>query len=126
MRNVETHHNQKVDAPSGTAKLCSTPSSKPSPRQATTPSMAARACAEQHPRRSVHSLRRHVAGVTVSSLARTRSHAHHRATSRQIFVNGALQPRRSSSPANPASIRSTRSCLPNQVSTESTQRRDSK
>ena len=50
----------------------------------------------------------------------------HRATSRQIFVNGAWQPRRSSSPANPASIRSTRSCLSNQVSTESAQRRDSK
>ena len=50
----------------------------------------------------------------------------HRATSRQIFVNGAWQPRRNSSPASTASIRSTRSCLPNQVSTGSTQRRDSK
>ncbi len=50
----------------------------------------------------------------------------HRATSRQIFVNGALAAAQKSSPANPASIRSTRSCLPNRVSTESTQRRDSK
>ena len=50
---VETHHNQKVDAPSGTAKLLLDAASKPSPRQATTPSMAARACAEHAiPRRS--------------------------------------------------------------------------
>ena len=50
----------------------------------------------------------------------------HRATSRQTSSTAPWQPRRSSSPASLASIRSTRSCLPNQVSTGSTQRRDSK
>lgn len=50
---VETHHNQKADAPAAPRSCCSTPSSKPSPRQVTTPSMAARACAAHAtPRRS--------------------------------------------------------------------------
>ena len=48
----------------------------------------------------------------------------HRATSRQIFVNGALAAAQKLVAREPG-LRSTRSCLPNQVSTESTQRRDS-
>ena len=76
----------------------------------------------------MHSLRGGtVAGVTrLVSLARTEVTLTHRATSRRSLSTAPWQPRRSSSPANPASIRSTRSCLPNRVSTESTQRRDSK
>ena len=51
---VETHHNQRSTPPAALPSYCSTPSSKPSPRQATTPSMAARACAEHAiPRKSV-------------------------------------------------------------------------
>ena len=50
---VETHHNQKVDAPSAPPNCYSTPWSRPSPRLATTPSTVARACvARATPRRS--------------------------------------------------------------------------
>ena len=51
---VETHHNQKVDAPSGTAKVAARRRRRGRARgQATTPSTDARACAERAtPRRS--------------------------------------------------------------------------
>ena len=50
---VETHHNQKVDAPSGTAKLLLDAVVEAEPEAGYHPSMAARACAEHAiPRRS--------------------------------------------------------------------------
>lgn len=50
---VETHHNQRSTLPAAPPSCYSTPSSRPSPRQATSPSMAARACAARAtPRRS--------------------------------------------------------------------------
>ncbi len=51
---VETHHNQKVDAPAALQSCCSTPWSRPSLRLAIILSTVARACAARvTPRRSV-------------------------------------------------------------------------
>ena len=80
--------------PAAPPSCCSTPSSKPSPRQATTPSMAARHVRRARPQGDRHALaaRRHRRGVHEVSFFGQDEEVTltHRATSRQIFVNGAL------------------------------------
>lgn len=128
---VETHHNQKVDAPSGTAKLLLDAVVEAEPEAGYHPVYGREGmCGARDPKEiGMHSLRGGtVAGVhEVSFSARTRR-SRSRTAPRAVRSSSTApwQPRRSSSPASLASIRSTRSCLPNQVSTGSTQRRDSK
>ena len=89
---VETHHNQKVDAPSGTAKLLL---EAIDPDHAYTPVYGRQGnCGRRSPREiGVHALRGGTeAGThTVSFFGVDEVfEITHRATSRQIFVNGAL------------------------------------
>ena len=89
---VETHHNQKVDAPSGTAKLLL---EAIDPDHAYTPVYGRQGnCGKRSPREiGVHSLRGGTeAGThTVSFFGVDEVfEITHRAASRQIFVNGAL------------------------------------
>lgn len=89
---VEAHHNQKVDAPSGTAKLLI---DAIDPRQELIPVYGREGNCGKRPHNEigVHSLRGGtVAGEHTVSFFGTDEvlEITHRATSRQIFVNGAL------------------------------------
>lgn len=89
---VETHHNQKVDAPSGTAKLLL---EAVDPRHEMTPVYGRQGnCGKRRPDEiGIHALRGGTeAGThTVSFFGVDETlEFTHRATSRQIFVNGAL------------------------------------
>mgnify|MGYP000044821537 CR=1 FL=1 len=89
---VETHHNQKVDAPSGTAKLLL---EAIDPRHELTPVYGRQGNCGKRPQKEigVHALRGGTeAGTHTVSFFGTDEVLEftHRATSRQIFVNGAL------------------------------------
>jgi 4-hydroxy-tetrahydrodipicolinate reductase len=89
---TETHHNQKVDAPSGTAKLLV---EALDPRHELTPVYGREGCCGKRPEKEigVHSLRGGtVAGEHTVSFFGTDEvlEISHKAASRQIFVNGAL------------------------------------
>lgn len=92
---VETHHNQKVDAPSGTAKMLldAVVESEPEPGYHPVYGREGMCGARTQKEIGMHSLRGGtVAGVhTVSFFGQDEEVTlTHRATSRQIFVNGAL------------------------------------
>ena len=92
---VETHHNQKVDAPSGTANMLldAVIESEPEPGYQAVYGREGMCGARTKKEIGMHSLRGGtVAGVhTVSFFGEDEEVAlSHRATSRQIFVNGAL------------------------------------
>jgi len=84
---VETHHNQKVDAPSGTAKLLLDAVVEAEPEAGYRPVYGREGmCGARDPKEiGMHSLR----GGTVAGVDEEVTLTH-RATSRQIFVNGAL------------------------------------
>lgn len=105
---VETHHNQKVDAPSGTAKLLL---SAVNPEDAATWYMAAKACAASAPLEKSACMPcvavRLPAPTRCTSSAKTKEVAlTHRATSRRIFASGAVA-RRKSDEREPGSTAST-------------------
>ena len=92
---VETHHNQKVDAPSGTAKLLLDAVVEAEPEAGYHPVYGREGmCGARDPKEiGMHSLR----GGTVAGVHEVGFFGQdeevtltHRATSRQIFVNGAL------------------------------------
>ena len=92
---VETHHNQKVDAPSGTAKLLLDAIVEAEPEAGYHPVYGREGmCGARDPKEiGMHSLR----GGTVAGVHKVSFFGQdeevtltHRATSRQIFVNGAL------------------------------------
>ena len=92
---VETHHNQKVDAPSGTAKLLLDAIVEAEPEAGYYPVYGREGmCGARDPKEiGMHSLR----GGTVAGVHKVSFFGQdeevtltHRATSRQIFVNGAL------------------------------------
>ena len=92
---VETHHNQKVDAPSGTAKLLLDAIVEAEPEAGYHPVYGREGmCGARDPQEiGMHSLR----GGTVAGVHEVSFFGQdeeitltHRATSRQIFVNGAL------------------------------------
>lgn len=91
----ETHHNQKVDAPSGTAKMLldEVIAAEPEPGYHAQYGREG-ICGKRNPKEiGMHSLRGGtVAGVHTVSFFGTDEEVSltHRATSRQIFVNGAL------------------------------------
>lgn len=91
----ETHHNQKVDAPSGTAKMLldEVIAAEPEPGYHAQYGREGM-CGKRNPKEvGMHSLRGGtVAGVHTVSFFGTDEEVSltHRATSRQIFVNGAL------------------------------------
>lgn len=91
----ETHHNQKVDAPSGTAKMLldEVLAAEPEPGYHAQYGREG-ICGKRNPKEvGMHSLRGGtVAGVHTVSFFGTDEEVSltHRATSRQIFVNGAL------------------------------------
>lgn len=91
----ETHHNQKVDAPSGTAKMLldEVIAAEPEPGHHAQYGREG-ICGKRNPKEiGMHSLRGGtVAGVHTVSFFGTDEEVSltHRATSRQIFVNGAL------------------------------------
>ena len=92
---VETHHNQKVDAPSGTAKLLLDAVVEAEPEAGYHPVYGREGmCGARGPKEiGMHSLRGGtVAGVHEVSFFGQDEEVTltHRATSRQIFVNGAL------------------------------------
>ena len=92
---VETHHNQKVDAPSGTAKLLLDAVVEAEPEAGYHPVYGREGmCGARDPKEiGMHSLRGGtVAGVHEVSFFGQDEEVTltHRATSRQIFVNGAL------------------------------------
>ena len=92
---VETHHNQKVDAPSGTAKLLLDAIVEAEPEAGYYPVYGREGmCGARDPKEiGMHSLRGGtVAGVHEVSFFGQDEEVTltHRATSRQIFVNGAL------------------------------------
>ena len=92
---VETHHNQKVDAPSGTAKLLLDAVVEAEPETGYHPVYGREGmCGARDPKEiGMHSLRGGtVAGVHEVSFFGQDEEVTltHRATSRQIFVNGAL------------------------------------
>ena len=91
----ETHHNQKVDAPSGTAKMLLDAVLAAEPTDDYRPVFGREGmCGARDPHEvGMHSLRGGtVAGVHTVSFFGTDEEVTltHRATSRQIFVNGAL------------------------------------
>ena len=92
---VETHHNQKVDAPSGTAKMLLDTVVEAEPEPGYQPVYGREGMCGARTKKEIgmHSLRGGtVAGVhTVSFFGQDEEVSlTHRATSRQIFVNGAL------------------------------------
>ena len=91
----ETHHNQKVDAPSGTAKMLLDEVIAAEPKSDYYAQYGREGmCGKRNPKEiGMHSLRGGtVAGVHTVSFFGTDEEVSltHRATSRQIFVNGAL------------------------------------
>ena len=91
----ETHHNQKVDAPSGTAKMLLDEVIAAEPESDYYAQYGREGiCGKRNPKEvGMHSLRGGtVAGVHTVSFFGTDEEVSltHRATSRQIFVNGAL------------------------------------
>lgn len=91
----ETHHNQKVDAPSGTAKMLLDEVLAAEPESDYYAQYGRKGmCGKRNPKEvGMHSLRGGtVAGVHTVSFFGTDEEVSltHRATSRQIFVNGAL------------------------------------
>lgn len=91
----ETHHNQKVDAPSGTAKMLLDEVIAAEPEPGYHAQYGRKGmCGKRNPKEvGMHSLRGGtVAGVHTVSFFGTDEEVSltHRATSRQIFVNGAL------------------------------------